>query len=167
MTNQVVLGFGSNLGDRSDNIIKAMNLLADSKINVLQVSSFYETEPWGNHNQNLFINAAAVADTELNPFEVLTAIHVIELEFGRTRQTKYEARTLDIDILFYNHDVMENEQLTIPHPQIHKRNFVLKPLSEIIPEYIHPRFKLSIDKLCRLCNDNCTVIKLNKHETFS
>ncbi|MBK9107888.1 MAG: 2-amino-4-hydroxy-6-hydroxymethyldihydropteridine diphosphokinase [Saprospiraceae bacterium] len=165
--NTTVLGLGSNQGNRIESLKKAVHLLNEKGIIHQTHSSYYETEPWGNHQQPDFINAVIVATTHLDPQQILKEINEIELSMGRTRNIHYGPRTIDIDILFYNQLIIETKLLTIPHPQIQKRKFVLYPLQELIPSYIHPVLQTSIEQLSQLCNDPCRVVKLQWHETVS
>lgn len=151
----VYLSLGSNVGNKADNIKKAIACLSLRVGEVLSVSSMYQTEPVGFESDNLFMNAACFVRTRLNPLEVLAVTQAIELKLGR--QTKsinqiYSDRTIDIDILLIDDITVEHPQLIIPHPRMHERNFVLDPLVEIAPDIVHPilgktisELKLSID----------------------
>ncbi len=135
------LSLGSNLGDRISNIQQAVNFLTnDSSIKVVKSSSFYETEPWGGVSKNWFANAVIRIETGLTPVELLKTTQNIEAKLGRdrTRETRWGERTLDIDILFYDNLIFQNEILTIPHKELHKRAFVLVPMLEIAENFIHP-----------------------------
>lgn len=127
----VYLSLGANLGDREKNIRTALALLTDAGVNVLKVSSLIETVPQGGPPQGLFLNAAARAETSLSPQAVLQVIHSIEGQLGRVRTVKNGPRPIDIDILFYDDVSMNTPELTIPHPRINERDFVLGPLKEI------------------------------------
>lgn len=144
------LSLGSNIGDRLSNIQQAVNLLAlDEKIAILKSSSFYETEPWGVKNQNWFVNAVIRIKTNLKPIELLRVVNHVEERLGRCREqeTRWGERTLDIDILFYDDLVFENEILTIPHKELQNRAFVLVPMLEIAENYTHPVFNKTISDL--------------------
>lgn len=138
----VYLGIGSNSGDRLGNIQQATVLLKDTEhITLVQTSSLYETEPYGFKDQPWFINAAIEIHTPLTPYELLKECQRIEAQLGRVRQTgapKWGPRTIDIDILFYNNEIITTDVLTIPHSEIQNRAFVLVPLLELIPDYVHP-----------------------------
>ena len=141
------LSLGSNIGDRLSNIQQAVQLLSlDENMVILKTSSFYETEPWGVKNQPWFVNAVIRIETELKPIELLRVINHTEERLGRCREleNRWCARTLDIDILFYDDLIFENEILTIPHKNLHNRAFVLVPMLEIAENYIHPVFKKTI-----------------------
>ncbi len=135
----VYLGIGSNLGDKRGYLNKAVEELGkDSAISVRKVSEYIETEPYGPVEQPDFLNGVVEIETPLEPDELLAIIHDIEMEAGRERIIHWGPRTLDIDILLFDNEVINTESLTIPHPEMHKREFVLKPLSEIAPYVYHP-----------------------------
>ena len=144
------LSLGSNIGDRLSNIQQAVNLLSlDEKITILKTSSFYETEPWGIKNQNWFVNAVIRIETNLKPIELLRVINHVEERLGRCREreTRWGERTLDIDILFYDDLIFENEILIIPHKELQNRAFVLVPMLEIAENFVHPKFNKTILEL--------------------
>ncbi len=146
----VYLSLGSNLGDRISNIQQAVNFLTnDSSIKVLKTSSFYETEPWGGVSKNWFANAVIRIETNLTPVELLKITQNIEAKLGRDRskEIRWGERSLDIDILFYDDLVFQNEILTIPHKELHKRAFVLVPMLEIAENFVHPVFKKNMLEL--------------------
>jgi len=139
------LGLGSNLGDRIKNLELAISAISEHpEILVHAVSSFYETEPMGYQDQDWFINQVIQIDTTLSPDELLTEIRKIENALGRKRRIKWGPRTMDIDILLYGDMVIESSILTIPHPLLTKRLFVLIPLAEIAPSLKHPVLGRSI-----------------------
>ncbi|MCX8126255.1 MAG: 2-amino-4-hydroxy-6-hydroxymethyldihydropteridine diphosphokinase [Dehalococcoidia bacterium] len=131
------LGLGSNLGDREANLKRALKLLGE-KAKVLRVSSIYETEPVGFLSQPRFLNAVCEIDTELSPVELLAFVKRIERELGRKQSFRNAPREIDIDILLYGDLVVETPQLTVPHPRMSERAFVLVPLAEIAPDTRHP-----------------------------
>lgn len=128
----VFLGLGSNLGDRRKNIQAAVELLTQAGIKVTRLSSIIETDPVGGPPQGLFLNAAAKAETALSPREVLNVIGRIESALGRVRTVKDGPRTIDIDILTYDNYQINEPDLVIPHPRMHDRDFVMRPLQELI-----------------------------------
>ena len=132
----IYLGLGSNLGDRRANIDKSLSLLVENGINILKHSTIIETEPVGGPEQNKFLNSVIKAETELSPFELLEVINNIEKNLGRVRTIVNGPRTIDIDILLYNKIKVNASNLSIPHPQMLKRHFVLTPLKEIEPELV-------------------------------
>ncbi len=143
----IYIGIGSNLGDREETCLKALEELEKRGVRVTKISSRYETEPWGVKDQPKFINMAVAADTELTPREVLGAIKEIEKKLGRRETLRWGPRVVDIDILLYNDLVVDETDLRIPHPHMHERDFVLNPLSEIAPEAIHPLLKKTVREM--------------------
>ena len=146
----VYLGLGSNLGDKRKNIEKALTLISEKAGDILAFSGFYETQPYGYDSSEMFINAVAGIDTKLIPEELLLVTQDIEKETGRREKTvngKYHDRIIDIDILLYDDLIVQTATLTIPHPFIHQRLFVLMPLSEIAPDIVHPVLKKTITDL--------------------
>ena len=150
----VYLILGSNLGDRMKNLQIATELISENVGKIINKSSVYETEPWGfNHRLN-FLNQVLKVITALNPEEVLEVIIKIEKLSGRKRNNnKYSARVIDIDILFYNNNVIKSDKLIIPHPKIQERMFVLVPMAELQPDFIHPELLVSISQLKNECRD--------------
>src|SRR4030042_657509 len=131
------LGLGSNLGDRKYNLARALELLMNYLV-VEQVSSIYETEPVGYKEQPLFLNAVCRVSTELSAQKLLRLAKKIEAELGRKPSFPNAPRPIDIDILFYGHEVINDKELTVPHPRLVERAFVLVPLAEIAPDLVHP-----------------------------
>ncbi len=163
MTEKIVLGFGSNKGGRLKNLRNAVKQVAlDRNFDMLALSSVYETEPWGYENQGNFLNCAAVFLCRLTPAELLKFLKRTEAKLGRINRGKWQAREIDVDVLYYSNYIIEKKGLTIPHPQINKRNFVLTPLVELIPGFIDPVFKKSIKRLAELSTDKCRAAKYNK-----
>lgn len=134
----VYLGLGSNLGDRREYLQKAVKLLTEHGIHIKQVSGFYETKPVGYLEQGNFLNCAAEAETLFSPNEVLHICQKIETELKRERTIHWGPRTIDIDILFFDELVTSQKNLILPHPRITERLFVLVPLAEISPYFLHP-----------------------------
>ena len=143
------LALGTNIGNKRRNMITAAALLAERVGDVLALSAFYETEPWGFQSENTFLNAALQLDTSLSPLELLKATQEIEIEMGRTQKSNgaYHDRIIDIDILLYDNLVLQTPELTLPHPLMHERLFVMEPLAEIAPNVIHPVFKKPVISL--------------------
>lgn len=143
---KAIISLGSNIKDRQGYLNQAIKSLQDfSKI--IKTSSFYETEPYGNKDQEWFLNAVISIETKLSPTELLEKCQEIENNLGRVRKEKWGARTLDLDILFYNNEVIEDKNLVIPHKEIAKRSFVLTPLNEIEPEFTHPVLNKTVKQL--------------------
>jgi 2-amino-4-hydroxy-6-hydroxymethyldihydropteridine diphosphokinase len=143
----VYIGIGSNLGDRQENCLHAIELLQERGIVVTKKSSLYETEPWGYKDQPQFINMAIEGETEFNPKELLMALKNIEREIGREESLRWGPRKVDLDILLFDTVILTEDSLEIPHPLLHKRDFVLKPLCEIASDIHHPLLKMSISDL--------------------
>ena len=143
----VYIGIGSNLGDREENCIRAIELLEKRGIPVKKKSSLHETKPWGVQDQPLFLNMAIEIETALSPRELLKMLKEIEKETGRETSSRWGPRIIDLDILLFNAGVVEEDHLRIPHPLMHERDFVLKPLSEIAPDAEHPVLHKTIREL--------------------
>lgn len=136
---RLFLSLGSNLGDKRDNLLRAIEKLSSALGTPAAVSSIIETEPWGFTSANSFLNCVAAFDTALSPTEILYITQETEREMGRTAKSvngEYKDRIIDIDILLYGDETINTENLTIPHPMMHKRRFVLEPLIEIAPDLI-------------------------------
>lgn len=134
--NRVLLSLGSNLGDKIEHLENAIEAISVSIGAVEFISTFHESEPWGYQSKNQFVNICLTCYTKLTPFELLEILKEIEVTMGRTKTiASYEDRCIDIDIIFYNHEEIESEELTIPHPQFKNRPFVLIPIQEIIKKY--------------------------------
>ena len=145
------IALGSNQGDRELNLLRAVaevGKLPDGRITAL--SGFYDTEPVGGVKQDNFLNAVLKLETGLSPHDLLTELQRIETEiFHRAREIQWGPRTMDLDILFYGDMILEGESLTVPHPRLHERRFVLEPLAEIAPKLIHPLLGITIASLLR------------------
>ncbi|OGL43560.1 MAG: 2-amino-4-hydroxy-6-hydroxymethyldihydropteridine diphosphokinase [Candidatus Schekmanbacteria bacterium RBG_16_38_10] len=142
------ISIGSNLGDRTYFINTAINYLTASKnITILRQSSIYETEPEGKIDQPKFLNCIVELETKYTSIELLHKLQEIENKLGRVRAERWGPRTLDMDILFYGNEIVDCEKLTIPHPLIAERRFVLEPLSELIPDFEHPISHKKISEL--------------------
>lgn len=137
----VYLGLGTNLGDKTANLHTAVRQIEEKIGDVVSLSSFYETAPWGFDSENSFLNAAVCVETALSPQEVLRRTQEIERSMGRTQKSEqgiYHDRVIDIDLLLYNKEIINTAGLTLPHPLMHQRDFVMKPLVEIAPDVVHP-----------------------------
>ncbi len=158
--NEAFLALGGNLGDRSANINAAKNELKSHSIIINRQSSIYETEPWGMNSSLKFLNQCIYIKTFYSASELLSTCLEVEKKLGRQRKTsEYMERSIDIDILFFNHEIIFDKNIEIPHPRLHLRKFVLIPLVEIEPELQHPVFKKCIRELLEDCNDNCGVAR--------
>lgn len=141
------LSLGANIGNKRQQLIKAAALLAERVGDVLVLSQLYETEPWGFKSVNTFLNGALKLETTFSAEDLRKETEAIEIEIGRKSKTSkegYQDRLIDIDILLYDDCIMETSDLVIPHPHMHKRNFVLKPMTEIAPFVKHPLLKRSM-----------------------
>ncbi len=155
----VYLGIGSNIGNRKQNCHEAIRLLSENPfISVLKISSLYETEPVGLESQSSFINCVIGIETTLDPRRLLDVCRGIEESLGRERVGQWGPRTIDIDILLYNNKVINDIDLKIPHPLMHKRGFVLIPLAEIAPDVFHPVLKKKIKVLMKGLKDKHSVV---------
>jgi 2-amino-4-hydroxy-6-hydroxymethyldihydropteridine diphosphokinase len=148
------LGLGSNLGDRAGAVRESIErLVSEGDIELKKMSGLYMTKPWGWESQPEFVNAVAEVETALGPRELLARAKSVENEMGRKRRPKWGPREIDIDLLLYGDDVLKADDLTIPHPRIEERAFVLVPLLELAPDLVHPvkgsRLAESLEKLKR------------------
>jgi 2-amino-4-hydroxy-6-hydroxymethyldihydropteridine diphosphokinase len=157
--NTVYLSLGSNVGDSIAHLDSACSKIEIRIGSILQKSSLYTTAAWGNTEQPDFVNQAIIVETQLDCISLMQTILVIEQEMGRIRTVKNAPRIIDIDILFYNDAIIEEHNLCIPHPLLHERNFVLTPLMELSPNWIHPVQKLTIHQLQQACTDTLPVKK--------
>jgi 2-amino-4-hydroxy-6-hydroxymethyldihydropteridine diphosphokinase len=157
---KVVIMLGSNDGARMDFISRARELIKTRAGKISRVSSVYETAPWGNENQPDFLNQAVVIETMLPPHHLLDLLLKIEKDLGRIRGKKWAIRTIDIDILFYGDEIINDNDLVIPHPRMNERKFTLLPLNEIMPSFIHPVTRVTIKELTAKCSDAKPVHKI-------
>lgn len=156
-TKRVYLGLGTNTGNKNENLARAIELLSLALGSPVALSGIIESEPWGFESENRFLNCVAAFDTTFSPTLLLDTTEEIERTLGRTRKSlngQYSDRIIDIDILFYGNEIIESERLTIPHPLLHKRDFVLLPLQEIAPLLVHPRLHKKIEELAKELNHN-------------
>ena len=158
----VYLSIGSNLGDRKKYISDA-EIYIEKLIGVITCKSgLYETEPWGIVHPEMFLNKVILVESDLAPFQIFEKIQAIEKSNGRIRNNeKYSPRTIDIDILFFDEIVLDDKNLTIPHPLIKERKFILEPLAEIAGGFIHPLYKKTVRQMFRECSDNHLVRKIS------
>lgn len=146
----VYLGLGTNLGDKAANLHAAVHLISGKIGKVISLSSFYATAPWGFESENSFLNAAICVETSLSPLEVLHRTQEIERTLGRTHKSTggiYHDRIIDIDLLLYNKEIIQTPELTIPHPLMLQRDFVMNPLVEIASDVVHPVFGKKLSAL--------------------
>ncbi|MDR3341067.1 MAG: 2-amino-4-hydroxy-6-hydroxymethyldihydropteridine diphosphokinase [Candidatus Symbiothrix sp.] len=145
----VYLSLGANLGDRSQNLLKAIALIADKIGAISAISSVYETPAWGFDSENDFLNQVICVETGLSPQEILSATQIIEKEIGRSEKTQdaYRDRLIDIDLILFDKLILQSKNLNIPHPLFHLRPFVLEPLCEIAPDVVHPVLQKTVKEL--------------------
>jgi len=161
------LSLGTNIGDRLQNLVDAILLLERKGANLISVSSVYETEPWGFEAAMNFYNIVIEVEYNGSPEELLEITQGIELEMGRVSKTAqgYESRIIDLDILFVDEKVINNVKLRIPHEKMSERNFVLAPLNEVNPLFIHPLSGMSVREMLQKCKDdsemNLTVTNID------
>jgi len=159
--NEVFILLGGNLKDKSKIFEETRKLIGEGIGMVTKQSSVYVTEPWGFESE-LFWNQALIVMTTLNPYEILHQSQTIEKKMGRVKHTdQYEARVMDIDLIFYNDLILNTSDLTLPHPKIGDRKFVLIPLNEIAPEKCHPVTGLKVQEMLRLCSDQLNVDRID------
>lgn len=156
----VTIGLGSNMGDRKKNLQEAITQMSNYVGTVIKQSSVYESEAWGKKDQDPFLNQVIVMNTSLKPHELLQRLQRIEQQMGRVRKEKYGPRPIDLDILLYGMRRIKDEKLTVPHPEIANRMFVLVPLMEVSPEFKHPITKKRLDDMFLNCPDTGEVVML-------
>ncbi len=142
----IYLSLGSNLGDRAANLAAAVAALPPA-VRLLTCSPIYETAPWGYADQNAFLNQALHAETELSPTGLLAYLKQVETALGRVPSFRYGPRRIDLDILFYDNLILQSHALSIPHPRLHERAFVLVPLADLAPGLVHPFLGKTIAEL--------------------
>ncbi len=157
--NIVYLLLGSNLDNRAVSLQEARNMISSMIGIILHESAIYESEAWGFSSEDQFLNQVIKVETSADPFTLIDKIHRIEAQLGRVRNPNegYASRIIDIDILFYNSEIIKEENLVIPHPKIQERLFTLIPLSELDGNFIHPSLKKSVNDLISECDDKLSV----------
>jgi 2-amino-4-hydroxy-6-hydroxymethyldihydropteridine diphosphokinase len=157
--NNAYLLIGGNMGDRKQNLGRAVELIGKLG-KIKKLSGLYKTAAWGNTNQPSFLNQAILLETSLSARQLLEAVLDIESKMGRRREKKYGPRIIDIDILFFNRDIIREPGLSIPHPEMQNRRFVLEPMHEIAGRLEHPIFGKTIEELLAECQDELEVVRL-------
>jgi len=156
---QLVLHTGTNIENRFAHLQKANFNLELLIGKIVKESHIYETAAWGNQDQNDFLNQALLLETTLSARRVMHEILSLEYKMGRNRGLKWQPRVIDIDIIFFDDEVIEKKSLTVPHEHMHDRRFVLQPLMDIIPEFVHPSMNKTIAHLLKECSDPLAVNK--------
>ncbi len=159
MPDNVYLSFGSNVGNKRQNIERAYIELESAGVKLLKISSFYQTKPYGVVDQPDFLNSVARVSTCLGPFKLLETLKNIEKKIGRVKTFRWGPRTIDIDILFYGDLILRSKNLNIPHIDLCNRCFVLIPLCEVDCDFIHPEKKLSVRRLLNNLRCNTQSVK--------
>ncbi len=158
---KVFLGIGGNIGNKADNFNKVYTFIKNELGEIIKSSSVYESPPWGFSADENFWNQVLVLETGFLPLDILQKVTEIENQFGREREIgKYNSREMDIDILYFDDLIIETEKLTIPHPRIQQRRFVLVPLNEIAPNFMHPKLRLTSFQMLEKCKDESVILKL-------
>ncbi|HEY8513801.1 MAG TPA: 2-amino-4-hydroxy-6-hydroxymethyldihydropteridine diphosphokinase [Cyclobacteriaceae bacterium] len=157
----IFLLLGSNLGNPAANLSHALGEIESKLGTISATSSRYRTAPWGNTDQPYFLNQVIQISTSFDPHELLDGVNAIEVQMGRVRNVKWDARIIDIDILFYGGQIIHNARLDIPHPGIPFRRFTLEPLAEMIPNFVHPELQKTVSALLAECPDHSEVERLN------
>jgi len=158
---KVVLSLGGNIGDVESNLQLVKSALNEHFKCLVNCSKIYQTKAWGNENQPDFLNQVVYFETEYTLLNIFSICRLIEKNLGRERKSniKWGPRNIDIDLLFCGDLILESKNLNIPHPQLHKRNFVLTPLLEILPDLAHPKFKTTVKELSQSCTDTLNIIE--------
>lgn len=157
--NKAFLLIGGNMGDRENLLHLARTGIGEACGHAVRISSIYETAAWGLEAQAAFLNQVLEIETGLSAAELLQKILSLEESLGRKRDVKYGPRLIDIDILFFNDDVIHSEGLCVPHPQLQNRRFVLVPLAEVAPQKMHPVLQKTVSRLLKECPDDLAVQK--------
>lgn len=161
--NIAFIALGSNLGDKLKYIMDAVHLINnDDCCEVKKMSSVYLTRPYGNPDQENFLNAVVEAETSYDHLELLNCLKMYEQHLGRIKRLKWSPREIDLDLLFFNDLIYSDETVTIPHPEIMQRDFVLIPLCEIAPRFIHPELKKKICHICIKEEEKSVICKLHE-----
>ncbi|MBO8153457.1 2-amino-4-hydroxy-6-hydroxymethyldihydropteridine diphosphokinase [Thermovirga sp.] len=157
----VAISMGSNLGNRLSSLRKAILLLKKEGFNIIKTSDVFETPPFGVTNQPRFLNACLLMDTEINPADLLEKLKKIENEVGRIQRFRWGPREIDLDIIFYDEKVIDGPSLKVPHPHMHERPFVLIPLKQISPQWVHPILKKTVEQMAEDLHE-CDILRITE-----
>jgi 2-amino-4-hydroxy-6-hydroxymethyldihydropteridine diphosphokinase len=159
--NNIYVGLGANVGDRAGNLLLATSGMLEAGLEVTRLSAIYETEPVATESQRTFLNMVAElnGETAATPEQLMARLLRIEYALGRTRDVRQGPRTIDLDLLLYKNEIRDTEYLTLPHPRLHQRRFVLVPLAELAPNLIHPTLKQTIAELLATTDDRSEVVR--------
>lgn len=160
------IGIGSNLGNRTENCIAALDAISNFIV-IESVSSFYETDPKGVEDQPKFINAVAKVSTLLSPLNLLNSLKEVERQLGREKKERWGPRVIDLDLLLYEDFILDSQELTLPHKELHRRRFVLEPLCEIEPWLEHPVLKQTVSTILKNLEDEKAVTLVGNFYTVS
>lgn len=164
--NEIFILLGTNLGDRFAQLSLAKQYLGSQIGKIIKTSSVYETAAWGVEDQPAFLNQVIVLHSRLSPSECLKQTQQIEQQLGRVRIKKWGERAIDIDLLYFNDEIIDLPDLKIPHPHIGERKFTLIPLAEVAPEHLHPVYKKNSVYLLNICKDSLPVTKISSDEPY-
>lgn len=156
----IFLLIGSNLGGRLSNLNRCVDLISTELGSIIKPSSVYETAPWGKSDQPNYLNQAIQIETNFGPAELLGRCLTLEKQLGRERKEKWGARVIDVDLIYFNDRIINSKDLVIPHPRMTERKFVLEPLTEISPNFMHPLLKKTNQELLTDCKDQLPIKRL-------
>jgi 2-amino-4-hydroxy-6-hydroxymethyldihydropteridine diphosphokinase len=155
----VYIGIGSNLGEKHENCLKAIEMIEEIPgCETVKQSDLYLTKPVGVEDQDWYVNGVITLQTNISPQDLLHHLMSIEEKMGRVRRERWESRIIDLDILFFGQEIIHEENLTVPHPRLHLRRFVLIPMTQIAPDFIHPSLGLTMAQLSGKCPEDGQVV---------
>jgi 2-amino-4-hydroxy-6-hydroxymethyldihydropteridine diphosphokinase len=158
---QAIIMLGGNIGDTICIFESARTLIKESGAEILAESAVFRTDPWGDELQRTFLNQSILVETDLDPYRLLILLQKVEFHHGKNTQYENGPRTLDLDIIFFDELILSSITLSIPHPRAHLRRFNLLPMSQIVPNFVHPVLKKTVSELLYECSDPLEVKELN------